>query len=86
MKGFPEAIEEIFPETEVQLRIVHQIRNSLKHAPSRNHKEFLADLKWAYQTRQEPKMLLRWGLITWRRSGTAIILLLSDRSVTFGKD
>ena len=31
LKGFPEAINAIFPKTEVQLCIVHQIRNSLKY-------------------------------------------------------
>jgi len=45
LKGFPEAIETIFPETEVQLCIVHQIRNSMKYVGSENRKEFMADLK-----------------------------------------
>jgi len=45
LKGFPEAIEAIFPATEVQLCIVHQIRNSLKYVASKNQKEFMVDLK-----------------------------------------
>ncbi len=49
LKGFPEAIEAAFPRTEVQLCIVHQIRNSLKHVASKNQKEFMADLKTVYQ-------------------------------------
>ncbi len=49
LKGFPEAIEAIFPETEVQLCIVHQIRNSLKYVASKNQKEFMVDLKRVYQ-------------------------------------
>ncbi len=49
LKGFPEAIEAIFPDTEVQLCIVHQIRNSLKYVASKNQKEFMVDLKRVYQ-------------------------------------
>jgi transposase-like protein len=49
LKGFPEAIAAAFPKTEVQLCIVHQIRNSLKYVGSANQKEFLQDLKEVYQ-------------------------------------
>ena len=49
LKGFPEAIEAIFPDTEVQLCVVHQIRNSLKYVGSKNQKEFMADLKRVYK-------------------------------------
>lgn len=49
LKGFPEAIETIFPETEVQLCVVHQIRNSLRYVGSKNQKEFMADLKQVYK-------------------------------------
>jgi putative transposase len=49
LKGFPEAIETIFPKTEVQLCVVHQIRNSLKYVGSKNQKEFMVDLKRVYQ-------------------------------------
>jgi len=49
LKGFPEAIESIFPETEVQLCIVHQIRNSLKYVGSKDQKPFMADLKRVYK-------------------------------------
>jgi transposase-like protein len=49
LKGFPEAINAIFPDTEVQLCIVHQIRNSLKYVASKNQKEFIKDLKLVYQ-------------------------------------
>lgn len=49
LKGFPEAIETIFPKTEVQLCVVHQIRNSLKYVGSKNQKEFMADLKRVYK-------------------------------------
>jgi len=49
LKGFPEAIESIFPNTEVQLCVVHQIRNSLKYVGSNNQKEFMKDLKRVYK-------------------------------------
>jgi len=49
LKGFPEAINSIFPKTEVQLCIVHQIRNSLRYVASKNQKEFMKDLKLVYQ-------------------------------------
>ncbi len=49
LKGFPEAIETILPETEVQLCVVHQIRNSLRYVDSKNQKEFMVDLKRVYK-------------------------------------
>jgi transposase-like protein len=49
LKGFSEAIISIYPKTEVQSCIVHQIRNSLKYVASKNQKEFMADLKQVYQ-------------------------------------
>lgn len=49
LNGFPEAIQSIFPKTEVQLCIVHQIRNSLKYVSSQDQKEFMKDLKLVYQ-------------------------------------
>ena len=49
LKGFPEAIESIYPKTEVQHCIIHQIRNSLKYVGSKNQKAFMADLKGVYK-------------------------------------
>ena len=49
LKGFPEAINAIFPNTEIQLCIVHQIRNSIRYVASKNQKEFMKDLKLIYQ-------------------------------------
>jgi len=53
LKGFPEAINTAFPKTEVQLCVVHQIRNSFKYVASKNQKEFMADLKTVYQASSE---------------------------------
>jgi len=49
LKGFPEAIQSVFPSANVQLCIVHQIRNSIKYVGSKNQKEFLRDMKCVYQ-------------------------------------
>ena len=48
LKGFPDAIQSVFPHTSVQLCIVHQIRNSIKYVGSKHQKEFLKDLKRVY--------------------------------------
>lgn len=48
LKGFPEAIETVFPQTEVQLCIVHLVRHSLHYVGSRQRKEVAADLKLIY--------------------------------------
>jgi putative transposase len=49
LTGFPEAINTIFPKAEVQLYVIHQIRNSMKYVASKNQKEFMADLKPVYK-------------------------------------
>ncbi len=49
LRGFAEAINSVFPQTEVQSCIVHQIRNSLKYVASKDQKEFLKDLKPVYR-------------------------------------
>jgi len=49
LKGFPEAIESVFPYTEVQLCIVHMIRNSLKFVSWKQKKEVAKDLKTIYK-------------------------------------
>jgi len=49
LTDFPEAIASIYPETEVQLCVVHQIRNSLRYVASKSHKALVLDLKRAYR-------------------------------------
>jgi putative transposase len=49
LKGFAEAIATIYPATEVQTCVVHQIRNSIKYVASKDQKAFMADLKPVYQ-------------------------------------
>lgn len=48
LTGFPDAIQSVFPQTDVQLCIVHQICNSIKYVGSKHRKEFLKDLKLVY--------------------------------------
>lgn len=49
LTGFSEAIQSIYPQTEVQSCLVHQIRNSLKYVASKDQKEFMKDLKKVYR-------------------------------------
>ena len=49
LKGFPEAIAQVFPKAEIQLCVVHQIRNSLKYVVSKDQKAFMQDLKLVYR-------------------------------------
>ena len=49
LSGFSEAISKAFPQTEIQLCIIHQIRNSLKYVSYKEHKEIITDLKKVYQ-------------------------------------
>jgi putative transposase len=48
LKGFPEAIETVYPNTEIQLCIVHMVRNSLKYVGPYDKKKVAKDLKLIY--------------------------------------
>lgn len=48
LTGFPEAIETVFPKTQVQLCIVHQVRNSLSYVSYKDRKAVAADLRLIY--------------------------------------
>lgn len=50
LKGFPEAIETVFPFTQVQLCLVHMVRNSLRYVSWKQRKDVAADLKAIYQS------------------------------------
>ena len=49
LKGFPEAIEAVYPNTQIQLCIVHMVRHSLNYVSWKQRKEVAADLKAIYQ-------------------------------------
>jgi putative transposase len=48
LKGLPDAIAAVFPKTQVQLCIVHKVRNSLKYVPWKERKVVAADLRAIY--------------------------------------
>ena len=83
LNGFPDAIQSVFPQTSVQLCIVHQIRNSIKYVGSRNRKDFMKDLKLVYDAVSKERLpRLKWT--TWNPNGANNILLLSSPGVTIG--
>lgn len=49
LKGFSEAIAAVFPKTEIQTCVGHQIRSSLRYIAEKDKKAFMADLKPVYQ-------------------------------------
>jgi transposase-like protein len=57
LKGFDEAIRTIYPNTEVQTCIVHQIRNSIKYVASKDQKVFISELKPVYRADNESQAL-----------------------------
>ena len=81
LKGFSQAIESIFPKAEVQLCVVHQIRNSLRYITSEDQKPFLKDLKKVYQAKSKESAAFnldelekKWGdkypvvILSWRNN------------------
>ena len=57
LKGFPEAINTVFPMAEIQLCVIHQIRNTLKYIASKDQKEFMKQLKPVYSAPTEEAAL-----------------------------
>ena len=69
LKGFAEAIESIYPQSEVQLCVIHQIRNTTKYVSYKDLKGVMADLKEIYQaaTLQQAEQALLQLDIKWGR-------------------
>jgi putative transposase len=68
LKGFPEAVEAVFPQTTVQTCIVHLIRQSLRYVPRRQYDAVVKDLKPIYTANNPDQALLaleafeqKWG-------------------------
>ena len=57
LTGFPAAIEAVFPKTEIQQCIIHQIRNTTKFVSYKDIKELMADLKKVYAAADEQTAL-----------------------------
>ena len=54
LSGFPDAIESVYPNTKIQLCIVHMVRNSLKFVSWKDYKAVTTDLKTIYKAATEP--------------------------------
>lgn len=67
LKGFPETIEAVYPKTQVQLCIVHQVRHSLRFVGWKERKEVAADLRTIYgaATLQQAEQALDEFAATW---------------------
>lgn len=61
LKGFPEAIQAVYPRTEVQLCIVHLVRASLNYVSWKRRKEVAVDLRKIYRAATEAEAELRLG-------------------------
>lgn len=57
LKGFPDAISAVYPQAQVQLCIVHMVRNSMKYVPWKDYKAVTTDLKRIYQSVTEEEAL-----------------------------
>lgn len=79
LKGFADVIEDVFPKTQVQLCLVHQMRNSMKYLNWKDLKPCVADLKkvykannadlaWSYLTQAEEKWGSKYSIVfkSWR--------------------
>ncbi len=58
LKGFPDSINTVYPDTQIQLCIVHMVRNSLRYVSWKDYKAVTADLKQIYQSATEDEALL----------------------------
>lgn len=74
LTGLPEAIEALYPQTRVQLCMVHMVRNSLKYVSYKHRKEVAADLKLIYSaaTETEAQVYLELFAEKWDRQYASI--------------
>ena len=90
LSGFVQAIQSIFPQTDIQLCIVHQVRNSLKYVIWKDQREVIKDLKAIYKAKDEPAGLKqldkaeeKWGakykamIKSWRNNWSEISTLFN---------
>lgn len=75
LSGFSEAITAVFPQTETQLCVIHQIRNSLKYISFKDRKALIADLKPVYQalTLEEAELKFNEFKLKWEKRYTLVI-------------
>ncbi|AUX71098.1 IS256 family transposase [Erwinia pyrifoliae] len=58
LKGFPDAINSVYPQTHIQLCIIHMVRNSLKYVSWKDYKAVTGGLKKVYQAPTEEAALM----------------------------
>lgn len=58
LKGFPQAIQAVYPHTQIRLCIAHMVRHSVKYVPWKDYKPVTSDLKHIYQSVTEEEALL----------------------------
>ena len=95
LKGFPDAVNTVYPQTKIQLCIVHMVRNSLKYVSWKDQKALCAELKLIYRSATEEDALrelddfeTRWSekypsvAPIWRRNWVDLssFLLIQQRS------
>lgn len=75
LTGFPEAIESVFPKTEIQLCLIHQVRNTLKYVASKDQKAFMKQLREVYKAPTEEAALSNLDLLeeNWGKKYTLAI-------------
>jgi putative transposase len=80
LSGFEQAIRSIFPQTEVQSCVVHQIRNSLKYVASKDQKQFLSELKPVYKaaTKEQAEVNLTALAQKWEKKYPVVIRSWQD--------
>jgi len=80
LAGFADAIKAVFPNTEVQRCVVHQIRNTLNYVSYKHRKEFVKDLKLVYTSATEDTALSELALLEEKWSKHYAIALRSWRN------
>lgn len=76
LKGFKEAIKAIYPKTDIQLCIVHQIRNSMRYVSWQNQREVIKDMKLIYKanTLEEAEDQLQQFEGKWKEKYPAMVM------------
>lgn len=74
LRGFADAIHTVFPQTRIQLCIIHQIRNTIKYVSYKDQREFLADLKKVYGAESEEIALAHLESMqdSWKKYGAVL--------------
>ncbi len=83
LTGMSDAIASVYPKTEHQICIVHQIRNSLKYVSYKDRKQLAADLKLIYTSATEQEAEL--ALENFDKNGVSSIRILLNLGIIIGE-